>query len=194
MYNLITMAKSMKCFLSTSNIDPKYKYRPGYEQNLQRWTTKCEVDNNKGIAHYFGNLLVDSYDDYITDIRVESFFFQSERFYISKSQLQFSEIVIIINNLDDDISNHQIIQSEWTVLFFLPTSYVFNLSNDLQYNDIEFKGLLIDSTVLVQMTGGIDQLKPLQQLNTFMQLDKTIAVSANFLFGISSILSIGSIN
>ena len=44
---------------------PEYKNRPGYERNLQHWITEYEgVDNDEGIAHYFGDLSINIHDDY----------------------------------------------------------------------------------------------------------------------------------
>lgn len=96
------------------------------------------------------------------DSRVNSFFIESKQFYISNNQLQSSETVILINNLDNNTSNHQITLSEKIVLSIFPTFYVFNLSNDLQYNDIKFKGLLIDLDASAPLTDSIGQLKALQ--------------------------------
>lgn len=42
------------------------------------------------------------------------------------------------------------------------TFYNFNLLTNLQYNDIKFKGLLIDSSALIQSKKNISQLKALQ--------------------------------
>ena len=172
---------------------PEYKDRPGYERNLQRWITEYEVDDDEGIAQYFGDLSVDTHDDYATDSRIESFFTESEQFYISSGQLQGSESVTV-NTLDDNALNHQITLSDKTVSSISPASYVINSSSDSQYNDIEFKGLLIGSGVSTQSTGGIGQLKALQQQDTSVQLDKSTAGSANFTFGIGSTSSIGSVN
>ena len=75
-----------------------------------------------------------------------------------------------------------------------PAPYVFNSSTDSRYNNAKFKGLLIDSGTLTRSTGGIGQLKALQQLDTSVQLDKDTAGLANFTFGIESVVLIGSVN
>ena len=52
----------------------------------------------------------------------------------------------VINMLADNAFKHRITLSDKTVLpITVPTPYLFNLSTDLWYNDIEFKGLFIDS-------------------------------------------------
>lgn len=62
----------------------------------------------------------------------------------------------------------------------------------MQYNDSRFKELLIDSDLAIRFINNIDQLKVLQKI-FFMELDKTINRSTNFIFRIESILSIGII-
>lgn len=74
-----------------------------------------------------------------------------------------------------------------------PTLYLYNLVFKSQYNNSEFKGLLIDSEAVTQSTGGISQLKALQQLDNTIRLDKTIADSADFVFGIGNTPTIGTI-
>lgn len=76
----------------------------------------------------------------------------------------------------------------------VPASYVFNLSIDLWYNDIEFKRLFIDLGASTQSTKGIGQLKKLQQLNISIKLNKNRARSTNFIFRIGSAASIRSVN
>ncbi len=53
---------------------------------------------------------------------------------------------------------------------------------------------LIDLGTLIQSISKIGQLKALQQLNIFVQLDKNIARIANFIFGIGNATSIRSVN
>ena len=63
----------------------------------------------------------------------------------------------------------------------------------MQYNDSEFKGLLIHSSTATRSTGGFGQLKALQRV-FFVELDKIIAGSTNFVFGIGNTSSIGTVN
>lgn len=67
------------------------------------------------------------------------------------------------------------------------------MSTDLQYNNTEFKGLFINSNASTYSTRTIGQLMALQQLDTFIQLDKNIAGLANFIFGIENAKFIKSI-
>ena len=68
----------------------------------------------------------------------------------------------VVNTLADNAFKHQITLSDKTVLpITIPTPYLFNSSTDLQYNDIKFKGLLIDSGASTRSTGGIGQFKAL---------------------------------
>ena len=80
------------------------------------------------------------------------------------------------------------------MLINVPAPYIFNLLTDLQYNDIEFKRLLIDLKASTRSTRSISQLKTLQQLDISVQLNKNIAGSANFMFGIGNATSIRSVN
>lgn len=84
--------------------------------------------------------------------------------------------------------------SDKTTLSTTLAPYVFNLSTNSQYNNTEFKGLLSDSGASTQSTGGIGQLKSLQQLDISIQIDKNITRSANFIFKIVGATSIKSIN
>ena len=174
---------------------PEYKTRPGYERNLQRWITEYEgVDDDEGIAQYFGNLSIDTHDDYTTESTPESFYTESEQFHTSIGQLQGSESVTVVNTLADNAFKHRITLSDETASPISSAPYVFNSSTDSRYNDTEFKGLLIDSGASTRSTGGIGQLKALQQLDPSVQLDKNTAGSANFTFGIGSAGSIGSVD
>ena len=67
--------------------------------------TEYEVNNDEGITHYFRNLLVHSLNNYIKDSKIESFITGSKQFYVAIGQLQGSESVTIINNLENDVSN-----------------------------------------------------------------------------------------
>ena len=107
----------------------EYKDRPGYEQNLQRWITEYEADDDEGIAYYFRDLSVDTHHGYATDSRIELFFTKSEQFYISSGQLQGSESVTV-NTLDNNALNHQITLSDKTVSSISPVSYIINSSID----------------------------------------------------------------
>ena len=173
---------------------PKYKARPSYKRNLQRWITEYEgVDDDEDIAHYFGDLSIDTQNDNTPER--ESFYIGSGQFYTSFGQLEGSESMTVVNTLADNAFKHRITLSDKTVLpITVPTPYLFNLSTDSRYNDIKFKGLLIDSRASTRSTRGIGQLKVLQQLDINIQLDKNTAGSANFTFGIGSAASIGSVN
>lgn len=56
---------------------------------------------------------------------------------------------------------HQITLNNKTVSPITSTFYVFNLSTDSQYNNIEFKGWLINSGASTWLIGKIGQLKVL---------------------------------
>ena len=71
--------------------------------------------------------------------------------------------------------------------------YDFTILINLQYNNSKFKELLIDLNIAIRSTSGISQLKILQKI-FFMELNKRIIRSKNFIFRIRSILSIDIIN
>lgn len=75
-----------------------------------------------------------------------------------------------------------------------PEPYMFSVSTKNRYDDSEFKRLLIDSGAATRSTGGIDQLRALQQLDNTIILDKNYAGSADFVFGIEKTSSIDVIN
>lgn len=80
---------------------------------------------------------------------LELFYIESKQFYSFFSQLKSSESIIVVNTQTNNIFKHLIILNNKTVSFITVfTSYVFNLLTDLQYNNIEFKGLFINSNIL----------------------------------------------
>lgn len=89
------------------------------------------------------------------DLRVKSFFIKFKQFYYSNNQVQNFKTMTVINNLDNNSSNHQIILSKKIVFSICLNSYIFNLSSDSQYNNIEFKKLHIDLNVLTQSIDSI---------------------------------------
>ena len=127
--------------------------------------------------------------------KLESFYIESEQFYTSFAHLEGSEFITVVKTLADNVFKYQIISNDETILSITDSApYVFNSSTDLRYNDAEFKGLLIDSGASTRSIGGIGPIKVLQQLDTSVQLDKDTAGLANFIFGIESVASIGSIH
>ena len=81
-----------------------------------------------------------------------------------------------------------------TIIFFITlTLYSFIISINIQYDNFEFKRLLIDLITATQSIGGLGQLKTLQRA-FFVELDKTIARLSNFIFGIDNIFSISIFN
>ena len=60
----------------------KYKARSSYKQNLQRWITEYKgVDDDEDVAHYFGDLSIDTQNDNIPE--PDSFYIESAQFHIS---------------------------------------------------------------------------------------------------------------
>ena len=123
---------------------PQYKAQPGYEQALQRWITEYEgiEDDDERVAHYFGNLSIDTKNDILEP---ESFYTKSEQFHTSIGQLQSSESLTVVNILAENAFKHRITLTDEAVFPITPAPYVFNSFTDSRYNDTKFKGLLIDS-------------------------------------------------
>ena len=81
------------------------------------------------------------------------FYIKSEYFQTSFGQLKDSKSITVINMLVDNAFKHQITLSDTKILLItVPAPYIFNLSTDWQYNDIEFKALLVDLGPLTQST------------------------------------------
>ena len=80
--------------------------------------------------------------------------------------LEGSESITVINTLADNAFKYQIILGDKTVSPITSALYIFNLSTNSKYNDTEFQALLIDLSASTRLTGGIAQLKALQQLDT----------------------------
>lgn len=66
------------------------------------------------------------------------------------------EFIIAVNTLADNAFKHQITLSDKIVpSITVPVPYVFNSSTDSQYNNTEFKGLLINLNVSTQLINSI---------------------------------------
>lgn len=102
------------------------------------------VNNNEDIAHYFEDLSINTYDDYIPELTNELLYTGSKQFYIPFCKLKASESVTIINILADNAFKYQVTLSNEIVSLITPAFYIFNLSIDSKYNDTEFKELLIN--------------------------------------------------
>ena len=147
-----------------------------------------EKDNIDNIAHFFKELLIDAPQDLFSDINITN-----KLFLTWLGSLQNIELANTVNTLADNVFKHQITSADTTVLLVNPTPYSFTILTNMRYNDSEFKGLLIDSGAATRSTGGLGQLKALQRV-LFVELDKTTAGSTNFVFGIGSTSSIGTVN
>lgn len=63
-----------------------------------------------------------------------------------------------MNTLADNTFKYEItLNDEIVSPITAPVNYVFNLSTDSEYNDIEFKELFIDSGTSTRLTRGISQ-------------------------------------
>ena len=167
---------------------PKYKNRSGYERNLRQYIANYEGDDEDEdeIVHFFGDLSIEAKDPSL-DAEVAT-----EMFHTSIGTLHAVESINAINMLTNKAFEHHITWSDNTIA---PVSvpYSFITSTDTRYDESEFKGLLIDSGAATRSTGGIGQLKALQKIIS-IKLDETTAGSANFVFGIGSTSSIGTVN
>lgn len=84
------------------------------------------MDNNKSIAHYFGNLSINVHDDDKTEPTIELLYTESKKYYTSVCQMQNSESVTTVNALADNIFKYQIILSNKTIFFITLALYIFN--------------------------------------------------------------------
>lgn len=169
---------------------PEYKSRPRYERYLQQYIINYEGeedDDTADVAHFFKELLIDAPQDLSLDTDTTN-----ELFLTQLDPLQNIESTNTINLLADNAFKHQITSADTTIPLANPMPYNFTTSIDLRYNDSEFKGLLINSGAATRSTGGVGQLKALQRILS-VELDKTTTGSTNFVFGIGSISSIGTV-
>lgn len=63
----------------------------------------------------------------------------------------------------------------------------------MQYNNSEFKRLLINSSTTTKFIGGFGQLKALQEV-WFIEIDKTTVKSTSFVFEFGNTFFIGIVN
>lgn len=70
-------------------------------------------------------------------------------------QLEGFKSITIINTLANNTFKHKIILSN-KITLLITTFYIFKLSTNLQYNNIEFQKLLINSKALTQLIKNIN--------------------------------------
>lgn len=100
--------------------------------NTELPSMKVLIIMNIYVTHDFGDLSINTYDDYMLKQTIESFYTESELFHISFGQLEGSKFITVVNILADNTFKYQIILSDETVLSITtPASYIFNLSTDL---------------------------------------------------------------
>lgn len=88
-----------------------------------------DIEDNKALAHFFADLLIDIYNNYT--VESESFYTKLEQFHISFGQLKGFKSETVVNILTDNTFKYQITLSNNTVspiIVFAP--YVFNVSTD----------------------------------------------------------------
>ena len=117
----------------------------------------------------------------------------NELFLIYLGLFQNIESINTINTLVDNAFKHQITSADNIVPLINLMPYSFTTSSNIRCNNSEFKRLLIDPSTDTRSIDGVSQLKALQRI-LFVELDKTSAGSANFVFKIGSTLSIGIVN
>ena len=113
-------------------------------------------DDDKHIANYVGNLLIDAKNDIL---KLESIYTKSEQYHISINQLQSFETLKIVNTLANNAFQHQIILINKAIFFIIPAFFIFNLFLYSHYNSTELKDLVINSGSSNQSTSGTSQLK-----------------------------------
>ncbi len=118
---------------------------------------KDENENNTDdVTYFFKELLIDIPQDLSTDADT------TNKLFITKLSLfQNIKSTNTINILTDHTFKYQISSANTTILFLNPTSYSFTISTDMQYNNFEFKGLLIDSGTAIWSISDLGQLKAL---------------------------------
>lgn len=122
----------------------------------------------------------------------DSFHIKSEQFYILVDKLKSSLSIAVMNTLADNTFKYIITLSNEIVLLITVTAAdVLNSSTDSQYNNTEFKGLLHDSGASTWLTGGIDLLKALHQLDISISYNKNIVQSANYTLRFQSTALVG---
>lgn len=89
-------------------------------------------------------------------LELGTFYTISEQFYTFFGQLKSSKSITIVNTLVDNIFKYQITLNDKIIFSITLTLYTFNLSTNLQYNNTEFKRLLINSSVSTRSTNDIN--------------------------------------
>ena len=172
---------------------PKYKGHARYERYLQQYIAHYkgndEENNTNDVAYFFKELSINASKNLLTNVDITD-----ELFLSSINALQNIESTNTINLLANNVFKHQIISTNGTVALTSPVPYSFTTLTDLWYDKSKFKGLLIDSSAATRSISGIGQLTALQKIILLAKLDKTMARSANFIFGIGSTSSIGTVN
>lgn len=56
-----------------------------------------DINNNEGITYYFGNLLINTYNDFM--LKLELFYTKLEQFHTSFGQPKDFKFIIVVNTL-----------------------------------------------------------------------------------------------
>lgn len=182
-----------------TNKHSKYKSCKRYDRHLQQYITHQEVkdidaDCTDDVAQFFEELSVDvGTADKDSDFNLTSES-STEPFFTYFGTFQNTESMAIVSLLANTAFKHQITFEDDISAHAKLEPYSFNISTSSQYNNSEFKELLIDSGAATRCTGGISQFEALQTIDNSIMLDKGTAGSTSFIFGIGSTLSIGIVN
>ena len=155
-----------------------------------------EGTDDDDTAQFFEKLLIDTASDRAAPVPTSASALDSSKtFLTSFGEMITAESTSTTNILADKALKHRITSIDDTVSATLaePRPYSFSTFPTSRYNETEFKGLLIDSGAAVKSTGGIGQLKALQQVIP-VELHETATNATNIVFGIGSASSIGTVN
>ena len=161
---------------------------------MRRYIYKYEGNNSDEIVQYFDQFLLDVAEDETYNSSIDSSDEINQQFFTSVGALETRQLSAITEALADHAFKHRVIIEDETVSSPEPEPYAFNAVIEFKYDATEFKSLFIDSGAAIKSTGGIGQLKALQQINDSIKIDCSTAGSANFTFGIGSTASLGHIN
>lgn len=132
-----------------------YKSHKRYDCRLQQYISEYKgVDSNKdNTAQFFKKLSIDAAPTLASASNTQP----AESFFTVFGEIHSAESMATIGLLANKVFKHQITSENKTIALASakPEPYSFNTSSNTQYNDLEFKSLLIDSGAAICSTGGI---------------------------------------
>jgi hypothetical protein len=143
-------------------------------------------------AQFFEELAISSALEIDTIKLIE---FESDELFLTSFGEQNTEFInsslaiSLTSSFADKAFQHRLISKD-IINVLINESFNYISITDSRYDDIEFKGILVDCGAAGRSTGGMGQFKALQRISNNLALNKK-TIGSSIKFGIGNILTLG---